>query len=141
RVQSVLLQAATGVALGTEAARDSGSAVSHGAPDGARRAQGGRDMSAVQVACPSCGAAVVFPVGTGAVAICPYCRSAVLRGDRNVEDLGKVAAIVETGAVLKLGLAGHFDGRKFQLVGRTQMKHAAGGMWDEWYAAFADGRW
>ncbi|MFL5339497.1 MAG: DUF4178 domain-containing protein [Gemmataceae bacterium] len=98
-------------------------------------------MSAVQVSCPGCGAAVVFPVGTGAVAVCPYCRSAVARGDRNPEDLGKVAAIVETGAVLKLGLKGRFDGVPFSLAGRTQMKHAAGGVWDEWYAAFTDGRW
>jgi len=98
-------------------------------------------MSAVQVPCPSCGAAVLFPVGTGAVAVCSYCRSVVARGDRKVEDLGKVAAIVETGAVLKLGLAGHLGGLKFQLVGRTQMRHAAGGVWDEWYAAFSDGRW
>jgi hypothetical protein len=98
-------------------------------------------MSAVQISCPSCGAAVVFKVGTGVVAVCPYCRSVVARGDRSVEDLGKVAAIVETGAVLKLGLAGHFDGVKFVLAGRTQMKHQAGGVWDEWYAAFAGGRW
>ena len=95
----------------------------------------------VQVSCPSCGAAIVFPVGSGVVAVCPHCRSAVARGDRSVEDLGKVAAVVESGAVLKVGLEGRFDGVKFQLAGRTQMKHSLGGVWDEWHAAFADGRW
>src|SRR5207244_4163923 len=88
-----------------------------------------------------CGAAVVFETGTGVVAVCPHCRSAVARGDRAVEDLGKVAAVVDTGSVLKVGLEGRYDGAKFRLAGRTQMKHALGGVWDEWHAAFAGGRW
>lgn len=95
----------------------------------------------VRVQCPSCGGPVVFEVGSSMVAVCPYCRSAVARGDRAVEDLGKVAALVETGAVLKVGIDGTYDGRKFRLTGRTQLAHPAGGVWDEWYAAFADGRW
>ncbi|MFO0796258.1 MAG: DUF4178 domain-containing protein [Gemmataceae bacterium] len=95
----------------------------------------------VRVQCPSCGGPVVFAVGGSMVAVCPYCRSAVARGDRSVEDLGKVAALVDTGAVLKVGIEGKYDGRKFQLTGRTQLGHPAGGVWDEWYAAFADGRW
>ena len=45
------------------------------------------------------------------------------------------------GAVLRVGLEGMYDGRKFRLTGRTQLAHPAGGVWDEWYAAFADGRW
>jgi hypothetical protein len=95
----------------------------------------------VRVQCPSCGGPVVFAVGSSMVAVCPYCRSAVARGDRAVEDLGKVAALVETGAVLKVGVEGKYDGRKFRLTGRTQLAHPAGGVWDEWYAAFADGEW
>jgi hypothetical protein len=95
----------------------------------------------VRVACPACGGPVVFEVGSSMVAVCPYCRSAVARGDRSVEDLGKVAELVETGAVLRVGLEGHYDGRKFRLTGRTQLGHAAGGVWDEWYAAFAGDRW
>jgi hypothetical protein len=95
----------------------------------------------VRVQCPSCGGPVVFEVGSSMVAVCPYCRSAVARGDRSVENLGKVADLVDTGAVLRVGLEGKYDGRKFRLTGRTQLAHAAGGVWDEWYAAFADGRW
>lgn len=95
----------------------------------------------VRVRCPSCGGPVVFEVGSSMVAVCPYCRSAVARGDRSVEDLGKVAALVDSGAVLRVGLTGKLDGRPFQLTGRTQLAHPAGGIWDEWYAAFADGRW
>src|SRR5438445_5582944 len=95
----------------------------------------------VRVQCPSCGGPVVFDVGSSMVAVCPYCRSAVARGDRSVEDLGKVAALVETGALLRVGTEGKYDGVRFQLTGRTQLGHEAGGVWDEWYAAFADGRW
>lgn len=95
----------------------------------------------VRVTCPGCGGAVIFAVGTGAVAVCPYCRSVVARGDRSVENLGKVADLVDTGTVLRLGLTGRYEGVPFQLVGRTQLQHAAGGVWDEWYAALDDGRW
>ncbi|HET6573462.1 MAG TPA: DUF4178 domain-containing protein [Fimbriiglobus sp.] len=94
----------------------------------------------VRVACPGCGGPVVFEVGSALAAVCPQCRSVVARGDRSVENLGKVAELVETGAVLKVGLTGRYDGAKFQLTGRTQLGHEAGGVWDEWYADFG-GRW
>lgn len=95
----------------------------------------------VQVSCPGCGGPIVFKVGSAIVAVCPYFRSAVARGDRRVEDLGKVADLVETGAVLEVGLKGRFEGVPYELTGRAQLGHEAGGVWDEWYAAFADGRW
>lgn len=95
----------------------------------------------IRVTCPGCAGAVVFEVGTGAVAVCPYCRSVVARSDRGIENLGKVADLVDTGAMLKVGLEGRYEDRKFRLTGRTQLAHPAGGLWDEWYAAFDDGRW
>src|SRR5207253_5684729 len=75
------------------------------------------------------------------VAVCPYCRNVVGRSDRGVESLGKVADLVETQSPLDVGVKGRFDGVPFALTGRTQFKHPAGGVWDEWYAAFTDGRW
>jgi hypothetical protein len=95
----------------------------------------------VKVSCPACGGPIVFKVGSAIVAICEYCHSAVARGDRHVEDLGKVADLVDTGAVLEVGLKGRFEGVPFELTGRAQLGHEAGGVWDEWYAAFSDGRW
>lgn len=95
----------------------------------------------VRVQCPACGGPVVFEVGSSLVAVCPHCRSAVARGDRSVEDLGKVAGLVETGAALRVGTEGRYGGQKFRLTGRTQLKHAAGGVWDEWYAAFPNDKW
>ena len=95
----------------------------------------------VQAACPACGGPCTFQVGTSLVTVCPYCRSVVGRGDRGLESLGKVADLVETGSPLDVGVKGRFAGVPFTLTGRTQFQHPAGGVWDEWYAAFADGRW
>lgn len=95
----------------------------------------------VRVSCPGCGGPVEFKIGSAMVSVCPYCRSVVARGDRKVEDLGKVAALADTDSNLEVGLKGRYHGVPFTLTGRTQLKHQAGGTWDEWYAAFADGRW
>src|SRR5262245_5746506 len=91
--------------------------------------------------CPACGGTVTFTVGTSLVAVCPYCRSVVGRGDRGLESLGKVADLVQTDSPLDVGIKGRFGGVPFTLTGRTQYRHPAGGVWDEWYAAFSDGKW
>ena len=98
-------------------------------------------MSPVQAGCPACGAPVTFKIDSSIVTVCDFCHSVVARGDRNFEDLGKVADIVESGSPLQIGMQGSFHGVFFELTGHTQLGHAAGGLWDEWYAAFADGRW
>src|ERR1043165_3530142 len=96
---------------------------------------------ALQANCPACGAQVIFKTGSSVVVVCEFCHSVVARTDRGVEDAGKVADIVESGSPLEVGLRGVYLGVAFELTGRAQLQHAAGGFWDEWYAAFADGRW
>ena len=96
---------------------------------------------ALRANCPACGAEVMFKAGSSVVVVCEFCRSVVARTDRGIEDLGKVADVVESGSPLEVGLRGVFLGVAFELTGRAQLQHAAGGFWDEWYAAFADGRW
>src|SRR5262249_6212356 len=98
-------------------------------------------MRGVQAPCPACGAPVRFRVSSSLVTVCEHCNSVVARGDRKLEDLGKVAAIVDTDSPLQLGLQGTFRGKSFEIVGRVQYAQAAGGSWDEWYAAFANGKW
>ena len=98
-------------------------------------------MMALQASCPACGAQVLFRTGSSVVVVCEFCHSVVARTDRGVEDLGKVADVVESGSPLELNLRGVYLGVAFELTGRAQVQHAAGGFWDEWYAAFADGRW
>jgi hypothetical protein len=96
-------------------------------------------MSVLAANCPSCAGPIEFKSGSTLVLICPYCRSAVARTDRELNDLGKVAEIAESQSPLKLGLKGVFNGNRFELTGRAQLKHESGGFWDEWYATFSNG--
>ena len=96
-------------------------------------------MSVLAANCPSCGAPVEFKSGATIVLICPYCRSAIARTDRGINDLGKVAEIARSQSPLRLGLRGEYLGHSFELTGRAQLKHQLGGFWDEWYATFSNG--
>jgi hypothetical protein len=96
---------------------------------------------AVQANCPSCGAQVLFKTGSSVVIVCEFCHSVVARTDRGIEDFGRVAEVVDSGSPLEVGQRGVVRGVAFELTGRAQLQHAAGGTWDEWYAALADGRW
>ncbi|MGI8555482.1 MAG: DUF4178 domain-containing protein [Pyrinomonadaceae bacterium] len=96
-------------------------------------------MSVLKANCPSCAAPIEFKQGASLVIICPFCRSAIARTDRGLDDLGKVAEIAESESPLKLGLKGSFRGKNFELTGRAQYRHELGGFWDEWYATFSNG--
>lgn len=97
-------------------------------------------MLEIRVNCPSCGAPLSFRPGT-MVAVCSYCRALAARTDRDPKLIGKVADLVATGSRLALAMEGSFAGRTFKLAGRTQLRHPLGGVWDEWYLSFGDGRW
>ncbi len=96
-------------------------------------------MSVLQANCPSCAAPIEFKKGSTIVLVCPFCRSAIARTDRALEDLGKVAEIADSQSPLKLGLKGEYLGNRFELTGRAQLRHEMGGFWDEWYATFSNG--
>lgn len=96
-------------------------------------------MSVLKGNCPACGAGIEFKRGSTIVVVCDYCRSVVSRTDRALEDLGKVAELIETGSPLEIGLRGKYKGEGFELTGHAQLKHEAGGVWDEWYATFSNG--
>lgn len=96
-------------------------------------------MSVLQANCPSCAGPIEFKAGSTIVVVCQFCRSAVTRTDRGLEDLGKVAEIADSESPLKLGLKGEYKGSRFELTGRAQLKHELGGYWDEWYATFSNG--
>ncbi len=96
-------------------------------------------MSVLKANCPSCGAPIEFQKGSTIVLICPFCRSAIARTDRALEDLGKVAEIMDSESPLKIGLKGIWNEHKFELTGRAQLRHELGGFWDEWYATFSNG--
>lgn len=96
-------------------------------------------MSVLQANCPSCAAPIEFKNGSTIVLVCPFCRSAVARTDKKLEDLGKVADIAESESPLKVGLKGVWKDNRFELTGRAQNRHELGGFWDEWYATFSNG--
>ncbi len=98
-------------------------------------------MSPVSASCPTCGAPVIFRLDSSLVTICESCSSVVARADRDLESIGRVVDLVQTASPLVLWLEGRYEGVGFQLTGRAQMRHGAGGIWDEWYLAFDDDRW
>jgi hypothetical protein len=95
----------------------------------------------VKTACPTCGAEVDFRYDDSFVRVCTFCRSAVLRTDRGIESLGKTADLVDLPSPIALFAEGRYRGLGFMVVGRTQLRHQAGGLWQEWYAKMDDGRW
>ncbi len=98
-------------------------------------------MSALHANCPSCGGQVAFRIGSSFVTICEFCSTAVARTDRGLEDHGKVVDLIDSASPLDLYLEGRYGNSRFELVGRTQIQHGAGGVWDEWYCAFDSGHW
>src|SRR5205085_4562882 len=97
--------------------------------------------SSQETPCLACGAPTKFKTRSSITIICEYCRSILARTDHRLEDLGKVADIIETGSLLKIRLRGIYRGVSFELIGRSQIEIIRAGILDQWYATFADGRW
>jgi hypothetical protein len=89
--------------------------------------------------CPNCGGALLFQSSVAVFAVCPYCRSMVVRHDVNVEAIGQMAALPPDLSPLQIGTKGEFAGRPFTLIGRVRLAYADGS-WTEWCASFSDGK-
>ncbi len=83
--------------------------------------------------CPSCGATLSFESSIAISAVCPFCRSLVIRRDLNVETLGTLAQLPPDLSPLQIGTTGEFQGLGFRLAGRLRW-HWEGGSWTEWFA-------
>jgi Domain of unknown function (DUF4178) len=92
----------------------------------------------VQANCPSCAGPLKFVSRASLYAVCPYCRSLVLRRDLDVESVGKAGELIEDGTPVQLGTAGRWRGSPFQVVGRIQLRTPAG-TWNEWHLLFGRG--
>jgi hypothetical protein len=90
-------------------------------------------------ACPQCGGLVPFKTSITTFAVCPYCRSMVVRTDEGIQRLGEMAQLPPDLSPLQLGTRGEWDGKPFQLVGRLRLEYSEGS-WNEWFAAFPDGQ-
>lgn len=89
--------------------------------------------------CPNCGSTIEFRAGTSASLVCKYCKHVVVRTDRDMRNLGKVADVTFGDAGLAPGDRGTFRGRSFSVEGRLVLQHPQGGTWEEYYVVF-DGR-
>jgi hypothetical protein len=84
---------------------------------------------------------VEFALGATLLRVCDHCGTAVARKGADLEGYGKVAALIPTPSVLKLGLEGDYEGAPpFRLAGRLQLDYGQGS-WDEWLMAFDDESW
>ena len=91
--------------------------------------------------CPSCGAPVEFTAARSVVVVCDSCETVVGRAGDALQNYGKVAELVRTESPLEIGVSGEYRGRKFEVLGRVQLRHEAGGIWDEWYASIGGDSW
>lgn len=89
--------------------------------------------------CPSCGAPVEFKSAASILAVCDYCQSTLIRRGEDLEDLGKMAALIPDRSPLQRGAEGRWRGRHFGLIGRIQLRYEQG-LWNEWHLLFDDGK-
>jgi ribosomal protein S27E len=89
--------------------------------------------------CPACGAPVVFKSSASFHAVCEFCRSTLVRHGGDLENLGRMADLLEDASPIRLGTEGQYRGVHFAVVGRIQLKYAAG-IWNEWHLLFDDHR-
>jgi ribosomal protein S27E len=89
--------------------------------------------------CPACGAPVVFKSSASFHGVCEFCRSTLVRHGGNLDNLGRMADLIEDASPLRLGTEGRYKGVHFAVIGRIQLKYAAG-VWNEWHVLFDDMR-
>jgi hypothetical protein len=89
--------------------------------------------------CPSCSGPLTFQCSVSLYAVCPFCRSLVLRKDLDVEKVGEVALLADDGTPVQIGTRGKFGGKPFTVVGRLQLEFPSG-YWNEWHIDFGGDR-
>lgn len=89
--------------------------------------------------CPSCGAPVVFKSAASVYAVCEFCRSTLLRDGESLENLGRMAELMDDPTLIRIGSEGKYQGVHFGVIGRIQLQYEAG-LWNEWHILFDDGR-
>ena len=98
------------------------------------------EVAGRQAQCPNCGGPIEWKLGTSAAVVCPWCRFSVVRTDRDLRAIGKIADLVPTAPAMTVGDLGTIGDVGFLVGGRLQLDHGRG-PWDEWYVGLSDGRW
>jgi hypothetical protein len=91
------------------------------------------------LSCPACAAEVKFQSVVSVFSICSYCQSTLVRHDKNIESIGKMAQLPPDMSPVQIGTGGKFNKMNFIIIGRKKMvwEH---GLWNEWYIMFNDAR-
>jgi hypothetical protein len=89
--------------------------------------------------CPSCGAEIPFRTSIAAYAVCPYCRTMVVRRDDDIKNLGAVAALPDDMSPFQIGTEGYYNNVHFGIVGRLRIGWEDGN-WNEWFMVSDDQR-
>jgi ribosomal protein S27E len=89
--------------------------------------------------CPTCGAPVVFKSSASFHGVCEFCRSTLVRHGGDLENLGRMADLIEDASPIRIGTEGQYRGVHFAVIGRIQLRYAAG-VWNEWHLLFDDMR-
>jgi hypothetical protein len=90
--------------------------------------------------CPNCGAPIEFALGSCVSKVCTYCSHVVVRTDRDLATLGKIAELVPTNPPFEVGDVITVEGRSARVTGRVQKDWGAG-PWDELSIEFDGGAW
>ena len=85
-----------------------------------------------EYACPSCGAPIPFRSSFSVYAVCRSCGSTVLRTDRDVSVIGKMADLPDEMTPFQVGTGLSWQGQTYGLAGRVRMAWADGA-WNEWF--------
>jgi hypothetical protein len=89
--------------------------------------------------CPNCGAPVTFRSAALPSRVCDNCKSMLVRSDDGVAIAGLQAALPFDVSPIRIGTAGRFEGRSFDVIGRVRWAWSDGS-WNEWLCLFGDGR-
>ena len=89
--------------------------------------------------CPSCGAAIGFKSSVTVSTVCPYCRSLLVRHDKDVEKIGTMAELPGDISPFQIGTTGRFKNIGFTLVGRMKIGWSDG-IWNEWFLVSDEGK-
>lgn len=94
------------------------------------------------ISCPNCGAPVTFRSAASVMAVCGFCNSTLVKDADAVRNIGRMADVLEDFSPIQIDTSGTIDGRSFTVVGRIQLRYAAG-FWNEWYVVddHGEGAW
>ena len=89
--------------------------------------------------CASCGAQVPIYSRASVQAVCPFCRSTLVRTDMTWDSVGEMAALADDLSPFYVGMRGKYKTFNFTIIGRLQQQFDEG-VWNEWLLQFANER-